>query len=81
MFGSKGTGIGDDPTAPIALPDDDAPKKKSGIDWSRLKFWDRSRSDDELTNTDGIRGPLERILGDKARRKDSLAPLGGRSRI
>lgn len=45
---------------------------------SRLKFWDRSQSDDKLLSTDGIRGPLERILSDRARRQtESLAPLEG----
>ncbi len=54
--------------------------ESSGISLSRLKFWDRTQSDSELASTDGIRGPLERILGDKARRRamqESLAPLEG----
>lgn len=52
--------------------------QRSGMSLSRLKFWDRSEEDDSLLSTDGIRGPLERILGDKARRrKESLAPLEG----
>jgi TolA-binding protein len=56
-------------------PDALAPEG-SGMDLSRFKFW--QRSDDELTNTDNIRGPLERILGGHARRRqDSLAPLEG----
>ncbi|MCA9069778.1 MAG: outer membrane protein assembly factor BamD [Planctomycetaceae bacterium] len=47
-----------------------------GFNLNRLKFWDRS--DDRMMSTDGIRGPLERILGDKARRRtESLAPLEG----
>ena len=47
-----------------------------GMELSRLKFWDKS--DDDLTSTERIRGPLERILADKARhRQDSLAPLEG----
>ncbi len=66
-----------DPLAPNAMAPqelDAAAKKKSRF--ARLKFWERD--DDDLTNTDNIRGPLERILGDKARRrKDSLAPLEG----
>lgn len=48
-----------------------------GFSLNRLKFWDR-QSDDRMLSTDGIRGPLERILGDKARRHaESLAPLEG----
>ena len=53
---------------------DDGP----GMSLSRLKFWDRSQEDEALLSTDGIRGPLERILSDKARRRtESLAPLEG----
>ncbi len=72
------------PGADAGLPplraEDDSAAKKRGMDWSRFKFWDRRRSDEDLTSTAGIKGPLERILGDRARRKqreDSLAPLEG----
>lgn len=57
-------------------PDMYSSAESSGMDFSRLKFWEKS--DDELTSTDGIRGPLERILNDHARRhEESLAPLEG----
>ena len=49
-----------------------------GMSLSRLKFWDRGDADDSLLSTDGIRGPLERILNDRSRqRAESLAPLEG----
>lgn len=52
---------------------DDGP----GMSLSRLKFWDRGE-DESMLSTDGIRGPLERILNDRARQRTaSLAPLEG----
>ena len=57
-------------------PDMHSTAEGTGMDLSRFKFWERS--DEEMTSTDGIRGPLERILGDHARHhQESLAPLEG----